>query len=261
MMSFKQLRRRFLPRGFGVATRRRLRDRLLARFGLERSYKPAALVDRANLVQQSVFPLVIADHLLHHGDLTFVQIGAFDGVKNDDLFELVRRHRLRGVLVEPQPAAFAQLQQNYRDQPQVKLLNVAIAETAGTQTLYVPRGGASTVASFDRAHLLRHGIDPHDIVARSVQCLPREDALGQTSFNPIDLIQIDAEGYDFEILRTIDFDRFQPAIVRYEYRHLSRRDADRAIELLQRHGYRFWVEERDIVACKLARPHGTAAAA
>ena len=32
----------------------------------------------------------------------------------------------------------------------------------------------------------------------------------------LDLLQIDAEGYDYEILKTIDFDRIRPRFVNYE---------------------------------------------
>ena len=247
-MKFKQLRRRLLPRGSGVALRRRWRDALLRRLGVERTHKPAALVIRPELTDRSLLPLIVADHLLCHRDLTFMQIGAFDGVKNDDLHALIRRHRLRGVLIEPQPAAFAALQQNYRDQPQVALLNVAIDAEPGTRTLYIPREGTSTVASFDRRHLVRHGIAKQEIVAHPVRCVPVGEALQMAGYQRVDLLQVDAEGYDYEILRTVDFSTLRPAIIRYEYRHLRPRDADRSVELLAAHGYRFVVEERDIVA-------------
>ena len=247
-MNLKQLRRTVMPRGFGVKARRRWRDRLLRRLGLERSYKPLALVTEPHLVGGSLLPMVMADFLLRYNNLTFMQIGAFDGVKNDDLFEFICRHRLRGVLVEPQPRAFAALARNYRDQPQLKLLNVAISADVGSRPLYIPRRGTSTVASFDRGHLLRHGLAGEDIVAHTVNCMPVAAALQAAGFDQVDLLQIDAEGYDYEILRTIDFSQLRPAIVRYEYRHLSQDDADRAVHLLAAHGYRFFVEQRDIVA-------------
>jgi hypothetical protein len=64
----------------------------------------------------------------------------------------------------------------------------------------------------------------------------------------VDLIQIDAEGYDWQIIRSIDFSVLRPAILRFEYRNLRSHDADSCLELLSSHGHRFLVEPRDIIA-------------
>jgi hypothetical protein len=68
----------------------------------------------------------------------------------------------------------------------------------------------------------------------------------------VDLIQIDAEGYDWPIIRSIDFSRLHPAVIRFEYRHMSSSDADTCLSLLARHGYRLIVESRDIIAVREA---------
>jgi hypothetical protein len=61
----------------------------------------------------------------------------------------------------------------------------------------------------------------------------------------VDLLEIDAEGYDLELLRAFDFARFAPAIVRFEHVHLSRAEWDEAVALLHRNGYRVVREEYD----------------
>ncbi len=68
----------------------------------------------------------------------------------------------------------------------------------------------------------------------------------------VDLIQIDAEGYDWPIIRSIDFARLRPRILRFEYRHMLGRDADACLALLADHGYRFIIEVRDIIAVRTA---------
>ncbi|HEY7192277.1 MAG TPA: FkbM family methyltransferase, partial [Gemmatimonadales bacterium] len=65
-----------------------------------------------------------------------------------------------------------------------------------------------------------------------------------------DLIQIDAEGFDGQIVRTIDFQAVQPSIVRFEHVHLSNRECDDCIELLASHGFRFIGQRRDIIAVR-----------
>ena len=68
----------------------------------------------------------------------------------------------------------------------------------------------------------------------------------------VDLVQIDAEGFDWPIIRSIDFARLRPAIIRFEYRNMPARDADACLELLAAHGYRFLIEPRDIIAHRSA---------
>jgi FkbM family methyltransferase len=191
---------------------------------------------------------VLGNELLRNPRLTFMQIGAFDGALDDDLRELIETHKLRGVLIEPQPVAFARLQKTYRDQPQVKLLQAAIAEQQGTRDLYCKRGEASMVASFDREHLRRHNVADREIVTQQVACHTVESALRAAGMTHVDLLQIDAEGYDWPIIRSIDFTRLRPHILRFEYRHMSAADADACLDYLADHGYRFVVEARDIIA-------------
>jgi FkbM family methyltransferase len=203
---------------------------------------------RPELVVRSILPFIVAHELARNPNLTFLQIGAFDGEGDDDLRELIVKHRLRGLLVEPQPAAFARLQQTYRDQPQVALLQAAIAEREGGRDLFCQRGKSSMAASFDRTHLRRHGIADDEIVAHRVTCHTVTSALRAASLDQADLIQIDAEGYDWPIIRSINFHTTRPSILRFEYRNMLSRDADACLEFLASHGYRFVIEPRDIIA-------------
>jgi FkbM family methyltransferase len=251
-MTFRELRLRLTPDWLGTDARRRWRNIVFRRLGIARCHLPPALVREPGLKVRSALRYVVADQLLRNREFTFLQIGAYDGVGDDDLGELIQAHRLRGVLVEPQPAAFAKLQQTYADQPQLTLLQAAIAERPGTRELYCRRDRPSMAASFDRQNLLKHGIPADQIVAVPVACHTVDTALAAAGLGRVDLIQIDAEGYDHRIIRAINFPRIRPAIVRFEYRHMGRRDADACLALLAGHGYRFLVEERDIIACRLA---------
>jgi FkbM family methyltransferase len=197
---------------------------------------------------RSWLPFVVAHELLRNPNFTFLQIGAFDGVGDDDLRELIARHRLRGLLVEPQSVAFAQLERTYRHERQVTLLQAAIADRAGIRELYCRRGGATMAASLEREHLVRHGIPETEIVSETVVCHTVETALRGAGLERLDLLQIDAEGFDGAIIRSIDFTRLRPAIIRFEYRNMRPGEADSCLELLAGHGYRFLVEPRDIIA-------------
>ncbi|MCI0492659.1 MAG: FkbM family methyltransferase [Planctomycetes bacterium] len=251
-MHLRQLRRQWTPAWLTTDARRRGRDIVLRRLGIQRCYTPPVLTREPELLVRSCLPFVVAHELLKNPDFTFLQIGAFDGVGDDDLRDLILRHGLRGVLVEPQPAAFEKLQMAYRDRPRIMLLRAAIADRVGVRSLFCQRGQASMAASFNREHLRRHGIPDDEIVAQPVVCHTVVSALQAAGLDRVDLIQIDAEGYDWPIIRSIDFARLRPAIVRFEYRHMTSHDSDACVNFLAAHGYRILPEPRDIIALRMA---------
>jgi FkbM family methyltransferase len=249
--SFREWRHRVTPRWLRTDVRRQRRNILVRKLGYQRCFTPPILIRDPSLFVRSSLRYVVAHELAINPGMTFLQIGAFDGVGEDDLRELVAAHNLRGVLVEPQPEAFARLQHTYRNQRQVTLLRAAIAETEGPRDLFCHRSHASMAASFDRNHLKKHGISDHDIVAQPVPCHTVASALREAGLNDVDMIQIDAEGYDWPIMRSIDFTRIRPRILRFEYRHMSDADADECIAHLASHGYRFILESHDIIAVRV----------
>jgi hypothetical protein len=111
-------------------------------------------------------------------------------------------------------------------------------------------GGDSVGASFDRNHLLKHGAHGADIVEQEVPCLTIKEVMEQAGYQTIDLLQIDAEGYDYEIIKSIDFSHCSPTILRFEFSHLSRKDIDACIRMLAGRGYRFMIEKYDVIAVR-----------
>ena len=254
MASFRRFRRQFLPFLPTGAQIRRIRSQLLRRVGLARTHDPTVLVQRDDWRIRNILPYVAADLVCKKGEITFLQIGAFDGVADDDLRAVIDRYPSRGILVEPQPAVFEMLKKNYQKHPQLELVNAAVDRTSGTREFYTTAAGCSTVASFDRSHLLKHGVAARDVQVQQVECLTIPDLLERYQFDSVDLLQIDAEGYDYEIIKSIDFAHFKPAILRFEFAHFSRRDINQCIRDLALHGYRFLVENKDVIAIQESSP-------
>jgi FkbM family methyltransferase len=255
----RALRHRLTPKWLATDARRRRRNIVFRWLGIQRCFTPPIVTRDPTLAVRSCLPFVVAHELLRNPQLTFLQIGAYDGIGDDDLRGLILAHNLRGVLVEPQPAAFARLQQTYRGRANVTLLQAAIAEQEGTRELYCRRGEASMAASFERDHLRRHGIPNAEIITVPVICHTLESALHAAGLNQLDLLQIDAEGYDWPIIRSIDFARIRPRIIRFEYRHMLPHDADACLLHLASQGYRFVIEARDIIAHQSAELSATLA--
>lgn len=191
-----------------------------------------------------------ATHISTMGEGPFfvLQIGAYDGKFDDPIAGLIRKYGWHGLLVEPQIQAFEQLRENYRDQTQLRFENAAVGDHDGTLTMYSLRDVSSHLASFDRRHLVRHSQRPGDIIEHEVQSLTLNTLLSRHGVKRVDLLQIDAEGYDGEIIRAIDFAQLRPPLIRYEHANLLEAERNDCIELLVSKGYRIFLEDSDTIA-------------
>jgi FkbM family methyltransferase len=207
---------------------------------------------------------------IQSSEFFFIQVGAFDGLTNDPLHAYIRRYGWRGVLVEPQEEPFQALLENYRGHDQLAFLNAAIGGRDGQSELFVVRKEAGQpawsqqIASFRPEVVMKHDHNNLAVqVPRGIQNLaeimkPRlvetvtfGTLIERYAIGRIDLLQIDAEGYDGALLRLFDFDRLQPAIVRYEHVHLSMEEQSACLELLLRRGYRFTVGTAETLAYRI----------
>ncbi len=186
---------------------------------------------------------------------------------HDPLHARVRHYRWRGVLLEPQTGPFRALQENYRGQDQLIFLNAAVSDRDGQAPLYVvPQeegqpAWSQQIASFRPEVVLRHDDASLAVpVPRGIRNLADKmepqlvdtmtfgSLLERFDIKRIDLLQIDAEGYDGELLRLFDFDRLQPSMIRYEHMHLSKKEQGACLDLLLDLGYLFTVGVSDTLA-------------
>ncbi len=222
----------------------------LHQLGVERTYKPRTLISHPGWNFSDMLTLAVGYHLASHSEFTFLQIGAFDGVNNDPLHALILKYKLSGILVEPQPKAFDALKVTYRDHPQLILVQAAVSHRAEVKPFYTSEHQATQVASFSREHLIKRKVPPSAIKELQLQCFTIDSLLKKYAVDSLDLIQIDTEGYDFEIIKSIDFSSTKPFIIRYEHEHLSNLDYNASLELLAQQGYQFHVEKKDVTAIR-----------
>ena len=219
------------------------------------------LKKRAESVLNLDLEFIVTHRLAATEDFFFIQIGANDGIGNDAVHPLVKKYKLRGVALEPQKDIFKVLEKNYADEKQVSCVNKAVHKEIKEMQLYKidPKGDltglpiwATRIASFDRQVIESHRKHIPDIDKRIIQetvlCISFDDLLVEQDVQQIDLLQIDAEGYDYEIIKMVDFQKTKPAIIRYEHKHLSKQDFDGCLEHLIRNGYRILHEDSDVTA-------------
>jgi FkbM family methyltransferase len=222
---------------------RRCRDFLLA-------WNPLAYLRSHDAELEVTLDSVVSDYGRTHPDIYFLQVGAFDGISTDPLYPLLDKHGLRGVLIEPQRDFFDRLKSNYSrfEESRFLFVNAAIAETDTTRPFYKVRSQADGpewlhgIASLDRTVLMRHGSSVPEldslVETEDVRCVTFPSLFRECRIKHVDLLQIDAEGYDGLILRLFDIPNRRPAIVRFEHKHLSTQDYRSCLSLLMNQGYK-----------------------
>jgi FkbM family methyltransferase len=228
-------------------------NRLLKHAGLELRRKPRALIRSTHQLQMTVEHALAYLAARHTGPLSIVQVGAFDGASNDPVIDAIERYDCRALLIEPQPEPFSRLQSLHADRDNVHLLNVAIGDIDGERDFFtVELDGmpewVAQLASFDRETIEGHqrympaGCQIR-VQSTKVKTMTFETALDAAGMETVDVLQIDAEGYDLELLKLFDIPRREPIIVNFEHAHLSRSDRVSAVDLLVAAGYQVTISD------------------
>ncbi|HEX7796106.1 MAG TPA: FkbM family methyltransferase [Vicinamibacterales bacterium] len=193
-----------------------------------------------------------------HSRPFFVQIGANDGLRDDDLRSHILAFQMEGILVEPQPGAFTRLAANYSGQPGLRFENAAITKDSGSATLFGFSDrdrftNLDVFSSFDYQYVRRIRDEfrvTSPIEGFQVPALSLADLLTKHGVSRLDVLVIDTEGYDFEIIKTIDFGTIAPPIIQFEHINLSPAERLECNRMLAAEGYRLGMSVRDTIALR-----------
>lgn len=212
--------------------------------------------------------LNVANLLLHvlnkhrSGNVSFVQVGANDGQVADPLYQWITRYPWRGVLVEPQPAMYRKLIELHSSRPQISIEQAVVSDKRGKAQLWtlgdaddLPKA-ASLFSSLNKDAFLKnvqrslpdfaHRAGPVEVDAYTLGDLMEKHGLTE-----LDLLQIDAEGFDFQIIKMIDFAKCRPQIINYEISSMTVDDRRACRTYLASFGYSFADSDLgDTVACQ-----------
>jgi FkbM family methyltransferase len=156
-----------------------------------------------------------------HWDKSVLSIGENDGVTFSNSYDLIQNGWL-GYLIEPSPKAFAKLKELYQNHPKVHLFNFGIANETGKFNFN--ESGSYNHTGEDVA-LLSSLIDSEmDRWGNSVSFEGVEaefktfnDFVSRIIEPKFDYITIDAEGYDYDILKQINLDQYSCQCVCIEH--------------------------------------------
>ena len=212
---------------------------------------------------ENFFELLLYEVLKRNNGLSFIQIGGNDGISFDPLYDFVRanHHQVKGIVVEPLNDYFKQLSFNYRNYPNITPIEIAVHKSEKEMTIYrvAPDklsdypAWAKGISSFNKEKLIKSDkIDPGAIISEKVPCISLGQLVRDHHLSSVDLLQIDTEGYDFEIVSAIDFSLIKPTLIHFEHGVskgiMSRQNLARLRELLHQNAYELWLTEWDAVA-------------
>lgn len=176
-------------------------------------------------------------HCEERGDrFFFVQVGAYDGSSYDPIMARIKTYNWQGILIEPVPHLFKHLTEHHRGNTRLRLENVAISDHVGSVEFnYFPEtsvllpdfpawanGMGSLLPAFKspgHQWLAQRGFK---MVSEEVPCTTLEALLQAHQAAVVDLLQINAEGYDGMILAGLDFKSFRPKFIQFKDRHIQR---------------------------------------
>ena len=213
----------------------RLRNNPLSRFKWNRNH--------------TKFENLITEHSRRNKDFFVIQVGANDGLMDDPIRQYIIRYRWHGILVEPQVNEFKRLQENYKNESdRLVFKNVAISDHDGIQNLYKVKDdlileewqrGSATLSPKDGFKRR------NDVITEIVKCITFDTLIQTNNVKNIDLLQIDVEGFDYEIIKLINFNSIKPKLIRYEHRHLNYSDKYECKKYLKKIGYKIYETQYD----------------
>lgn len=194
----------------------------------------------------------------------FIQVGANDGISHDVLFHFVTsRSKVKGIVIEPIKDYFNELVINYLPFSEIIPVNIAIHPTLKkvelfrldkTKEVLVP-SWAKGIASLHPKHHLKSQTPTQFIVKEiaDADTLMNIYEKHEPHFVKVDLIQIDVEGFDWEIIKMINFKKIAPLIIKYEWVNLRKIDLILSCLYLKNRNYTIFNEGGDFVAIKKAK--------
>jgi FkbM family methyltransferase len=210
----------------GAALRRSLQDTASRVIG--RNVEINALTD-IGIVQLLVEPYFSSQPVDRPRRL--VDVGACHGVMSQPLLA----RGWHADLLEPDPAARQTLERNL----------AAYAAQARIHALAAGRQSAESVEFHQAAVQGLSGLSDSPFGATTsvlqVPCVTLRDFCEQRALDVVDFLKIDAEGYDFDVLESLGFERVRPELILVEYgTHFARQTLDvinRAIADMAARGY------------------------
>ena len=161
-----------------------------------------------------------------------VIIGAHNGL---GLEELILEQKNKVLLIEPVNYNLQSLKNRFKNKNNIIFENVGISDEKKQIKFYYVKESSikklgkewgSGIGSFRKKHLLDHHrkrfkIIESDIEEVDIKIVLFNDLVEKYNISEIEYLLIDTEGYDYQIIKSIDFTKTKINKVKFEYKHLD----------------------------------------
>jgi len=203
-----------------------------------------------------------------HSPVNILQIGAYDGISFDPIFDAVSNSRVKLFLIESNSDAVSRLQQTYSHKADVSIINAAIVETNETDLvelykfsekfigIYPDFGGTSSLFlkhlenAFERNRFRFSAKEKLDanVVVDKIRALTAKQLLKELNITDVDVLVIDTEGADWIVLNGFLEAGLAPKLILFEHRFLLPHDYEAALMKLHSLNYLLRDLESDTLA-------------
>ena len=190
----------------------------------------------------------------NYKDASVIQIGAMDGINFDDTRGFLDMYKWNSILVEPVPDLFKELKENFKDRDNYIFEQCAISEHDGEiEMLTIPteviikENLHPGYKGMSALYPLKNGFGSNyqrDIDVKTqfgvnikVPSLTFESFLKKHNVKNFDILICDAEGYDWNIFKQLDLNKYKPKFIRLEYINLTDEEKILTEEKLKNNGY------------------------
>lgn len=195
-------------------------------------------------------------------NFNFVQIGANDGKSFDFLYDFIIERNSSGIVIEPIKEYYEELIYNYRNFSKIVKINKAVHPTL--KNVIINRLNpncnnkypewAKGIGSLDIFHYKKSGIHKIDMMEEKVDADNLMNIIDNNILTfELDYFQVDTEGFDFEVIKMLDFNKIKPNIVKYEYVNLNKQDNENLVTILKNQNYFLFVENGDKIGINLKK--------
>ena len=192
---------------------------------------------------------------------SLVQIGANDGLRFDDLNFFIKKYKVKSVLVEPLEYYFSILKKNYKDYENIFFENSAITIdekdkflfTVNQKYIHLYDDHIPGINSFEKKHLINHGVKKKHITKKKINALKIDELINKYKLFELDLLFIDAEGYDVNIVYDFLLNLNLKPIIIFEYIHADTKKLGNVIELLKKKKYIHFTVNENILCIPIEK--------
>jgi FkbM family methyltransferase len=202
-----------------------------------------------------------------------IQVGANDGINHDPIHKYIKRDNWSGLLIEPQTSVFRnKLFPLYLKNPSIQMENVAISDSISLIDMYrisfCNDRWANGLTTFEK-ETLQKKVDDGDIerIARKkgvkvpanysdyierfkVECKTFGFLRTKYEIGEVDVLQVDVEGFDFQLIKLYDLSENKPKVIVFESKHLDEIEYAEAITYFNTNGFELKKLKGDSIAVR-----------